>query len=108
MSGFFTAQTTVLAVDEDGSTVTVKRPTLAERNAALSVGLSIQGNRDLQALSIQTEMLKVIIVDWDGPSFEGRDATTENIEMLPGWVSDHIIDMASEFLNPLSDDEKKA
>ena len=107
MSGFFTAQTKVIAVDEDGNTVTIKRPTVAERNAALTIGMSASDSANLQALGIQTQMLKSIIVGWDGPGFEGRELNADNITALPAWLSDHIVDMAEEFLNPLSDDEKK-
>ena len=108
MSGFFTAQTTVLTIDDDGNTVTVKRPTVAERNNAISVGVSSSSEANLQAMRIQNEMLKAIVVSWDGPGFEGREVSEANIMNLPSWLSDHIVDSAESFLNPLTDDEKKA
>ena len=84
--GFCTSVTTPVDLG-GGNTVTIKRVTYGERQEAASK--SVKGGI-LDMPRYQMELLCRAVVSWEGPDFEGRPASTENIAELPGYIADKL------------------
>lgn len=109
---FFDTKTQTVAIDDD-NTVTIRALTYGEeqdiRQRAMRVkaGMDGQGEATVDAVLIQRETLRKSIVSWEGPGFDGRPVTTENINALPSSVLDPVVVAINAINKPLSDAEKK-
>ena len=105
---YFEPQTMTIPLDDENS-VTVRRLTFGERQEIMSrVMADADENMILVQFTMQTELLKVAIKSWDGPGFDGRAVTAENIALLPSHLADRILDDADNFLKGITEQEKKA
>jgi hypothetical protein len=106
---FFTVQTKVVHLDEQNS-VTVKRMTYGERQTAIDLGTVVDGRMEpvVHVGRMKQAMLHSAIVSWDGPGFEGRPVTPDNINALPPEIADRIATAADVLMAGLTEDEKKA
>jgi hypothetical protein len=104
---FFTPVTQVVEIDDENS-VTVQRLTHGQKQAILVDAAKLaSGDGLVMGIATQGAMLKAAITAWDGPGFEGKPVTPENIEALPPEVADTIAEQAGELLAGVTDDEKK-
>ena len=107
MNGFFTPVTHIVNLDNDNC-ITLRKLTHGERqNILVKTAKIANGDALVMGIATQGEILKASIEAWDGPGFEGRPVTPENIDALPPDVADAITEQASEFLAGVTDDEKK-
>lgn len=68
-----------------------------------------EGEAVVDAVLIQSQTLHKSVVSWEGPGFEDRPVTAENIDALPSWVVDQIIEAINGLdPEPLTEAEKKA
>lgn len=134
--GYFTQQTTVVPIDTDDVTtaqdkVTIRRLTYEERQRCISLSMKVtsetqlsrgkkgatKGGRaavsDDQAAEVvidgalmAAEQVAAALVSWEGPGFEGRPATRENLFSLPPEIVDKISAAADVLNQGLSDEEK--
>jgi len=117
---FFDKQTVTVEIDAENS-VTVRKLTYGEQQAAMSAAMSFEmtlgmggkgkqpgaATGKLDPFRMKREELCAAVVSWAGPGFDGRPVTRENIEALPPEVID-TIQQAVDGLNAgLDDDEKK-
>ena len=98
--GFFTSVTKVVDL-EGGNTVTIKRVTYGERQEAASK--SVRGGL-LDTPRYQMELLCRAVVSWEGPDFEGRPASAENIAELPGYIADKLVSEANALAELTADE----
>lgn len=123
---FFTQQTTIVEIDAENR-VTIRKLTYAERQACISRSMKITSETKLRGKGKQNllvadannsaevmidgalmaaEQVKACLVSWEGPGFEGRAATPENLMLLPPDIVDMISAAADRFNQGLSDEEK--
>lgn len=109
--GFYSGAQHVRVVRiDDENTVTVRRLSFGETQDVIgkSTRLDIvtqEGTLDFAAN--QLLKMEMAIVGWDGPGFEGRKPTRENIAALPVTIG-QIISKAVEEINANpSEDERK-
>lgn len=115
---FFDAKTTVVQIDSD-NTVTIRALTYGEEQAikqsAMKVSARISGRKGEDAegeavvdpAAMQRLTLQKAIVSWAGPGFDNRPVTIDNIDALPTFVLDPVIEAFNELTAPpLSEDEK--
>ena len=107
--GYFTPQTKVVDLG-GGNTVTVRKLTYGERQGVIDKATHVGGNMEAQVQvgRMKLELLVAAVVSWDGPDFEGRPVTPENIGALPPEIGDLIAAGADDLQAGLTDDEKKA
>ena len=96
---FFTQQTSIAQIDDENS-VTVRKLTFGE----FSKVLSDNAGAEAQGLGV----VRAAIVSWDGPGFDDREPTPENIDALPVEVVMKIIPVATELNSVDTDVEGKA
>ncbi len=60
----------------------------------------------LDAALLASEQVKAALVSWEGPNFEGRPATGDNLMLLPAEIVDVISRAADELNAGLSAEEK--
>jgi len=84
---FFTQQTRVILIDEAHS-ITVRKPTSAERNQIRDAIMPVVHDDNQVATRIMAMAPRMLIVGWSGPGFEGRPVTAKNIDALPPEVVD--------------------
>lgn len=100
---FFTQQTQVIQID-DLNTVTVRKPTSAERNTIRDAIMPVVNDENQVATKIMAMAPRMLITSWSGPGFEGRPVNTKNIDALPPEVVDAtlsvLIPWATEGLAP--------
>jgi hypothetical protein len=106
---FFDRQTATVEIDDENRVV-IRKLTYGERQRCLSVaarGKLDQGGEsvDLDPGRLALERLSVAIVSWEGPGFDGRPVSRENIEALPPEVLDPVTLALAEMGTGL--DEKK-
>lgn len=130
--GYFTQQTVVVPIDTDDVTtaqdrVTIRKLNYQERQQCISramkitseASLSKRGGKGARATADQTtgevvidgallaaEQVAAALVSWEGPGFEGRPATRENLFALPPHIVDRISTWSDELNAGLSDEEK--
>lgn len=133
--GYFTQQTTVVPIDTDDvatatDKVTIRRLTYEERQRCISLSMKVTSETQLsrgkkgaakggkiasddQAAEVvidgalmAAEQVAAALVSWEGPGFEGRPATRENLFALPPEIVDKISAAADVLNQGLSDEEK--
>lgn len=132
--GYFTQQVTVVPIDTDDvatalDKVTIRRLTYEERQRCISLAMKVTTETQLQkgrkgkggaakAAEDQTadvvidgalmaaEQVAACLVSWEGPGFEGRPATRENLFALPPEIVDKISAAADVLNQGLSEQEK--
>lgn len=105
---FFTPQTKVIRID-DQNTVTVRRINTAEKEALGIVASQHGKDGELAAGVVSTyRLLEMMILSWDGPGFDGRPVSRENIRELPSAITDIVVEQGQQFSMTLTDGEKKA
>ena len=92
---FFTPQTETVHIDNDNS-ITVRKLTFGEFSDILD--RNADGNQQRMGF----DLVRSSIVSWEGPGFDGRDVTPDNVDALPWEVVAEIVPAAST-LNSASD-----
>jgi len=110
--GFFTAQTEVVELDGENRVV-IRKLTFAEQQEIISVAsrvATVSGRPEMtmDVFRMRLEQVKRAVVSWEGPGFEGRACTPENIGALPGEIGTVLIGRVDALNARLSDEEKKA
>lgn len=93
-----------------GNVVTVRKTTFGTRQRILAKHTKLDARTQEMSIDhamMRFDQLKMNIVKWEGPDFDGYGVTDENIERLPVDIADQLLNAIDEF-NTLSDDEKKA
>lgn len=109
---FFTRQTQTVVIDEENK-VFIQKPGVGKKNEVISraghTNLKADQTQEfvLDAGKLQTEQLCTWIVGWDGPGFEGKRPTRQNILELNQEVADKVLALINELDQPLSEAEKK-
>lgn len=99
---FFQRTVRTVIIDEENS-ITLRALTYGEEQQVKALAMrtraDFQGNGEMtiDATTLESAAFKLAVVGWQGPGFEGRPVTPENIEALPPWV----IDLLKEPLNEL-------
>lgn len=132
--GYFTQSVTVVPIDTDdvataADKVTIRRLTYEERQRCISLAMKVTTETQLQkrkgkggaaAKVVEDQTADVVIdgalmaaeqvaaclVSWEGPGFEGRPATRENLFALPPEIVDKISAAADQLNQGLSEQEK--
>lgn len=107
---FFTEQTRVVEIDKHNR-ATLRKLSFGQRQEAIS--LSMKFNPFTQAADVDyarfnRERLYRALVSWEGPGFEGRPVTPENIDALPVEVADKLVAAMNELNSDLTADEGNA
>jgi hypothetical protein len=108
---FFTQLTEVVQVDGENS-ITLRCLTYGEESAirqkhmGVSAGMDGTGSATVDPVAMERDTFRRAIVAWDGPGFEGRDVTPENIDALPSWVIDALKEPYNQ-LSTVAESEKK-
>ncbi len=109
--GFFSQQQQQETVRIDGeNTVTVRRLSYGEAQDVLSrstVMDLITKDARFDFAENQVLKLQVAIVAWDGPGFEGRPVTLENIKALPAEVGALIAEAVERINKRMTETEQK-
>ena len=84
---FFTQQTQVIQIDER-NTITVRKPTNAERNQILDAIMPVASDENQVASKIMAMAPRMLIASWNGPHLPGRPVTPKNVDALPPAVID--------------------
>lgn len=115
---FYDKQTRIIVIDADNS-VTVRKLTYGEQQAAMSAAMSFEmtlgqsgqqsnATGKLDPFRMKREELYAAVVSWTGPGFDGRPVTKDNIEALPPEIIDAIQTGVTDLNSGLSIAEKKA
>lgn len=97
--GFFTAQTKTVDLG-GGNTAVVRKLTFGEHQAATSRASHVADNTlTVDYPKLRVEVAQLALVSWDGPGFEDRPPTPENVAALPVAVGGAIADAALELLS---------
>lgn len=109
MSFYSQIQQQTVQIDGE-NTVTVRRLTYGESQAVVGESTVMdlrtqQGQIDFSRHQI-ARLIRAIVA-WDGPGFEGRPVTRENIEALPVNVGNAIARAVSEINGELTEPERK-
>lgn len=108
MAGFFSLPIEVVQIDE-ANQITVRGLTWGERQAvAMAAAQKYSSNQTAAGVLMSSEAAKVVITAWEGPGFEGRAVSPENIEALPAWIIDKVAEASDRLSEPPKADEKKA
>lgn len=93
---FFTPTTKVVDLG-DGNTVTLRKPTFGDTNAANSASMhAVDGGLQLDWPRYRVEVFKRCIVAWDGPNFDGQPPTSENVDKLPIEIGNKLVEATME------------
>ena len=111
---FFDRQTVTVEIDKENR-VTIRKLTYGEQQAAMSAAMNFEMALDngtvpvgkLDPFRIKREELLASVASWDGPGFDGRPVTRENIEALPPTVVDTIQAAIDRLNSGLEAAEKK-
>lgn len=93
-----------------GNSVTVRKMTFGTRQRILSKHTKLDVKAQdvtIDQAMLRYDQLKMNIVSWQGPDFDGFPVNDENIEKLPPDIADMLLGEIDEF-NTISDAEKKA
>ena len=108
MASFFSLPTEVVKLD-DANQITVRGLNWGERQGvAMTAAQQHPGNQVAAGVMMSSEAAKIVIVAWEGPGFEGREVTPENIAALPAWIIDKVAEASDRLSEPPSDEQKKA
>lgn len=86
--GFYSQQIKVVQIDPENS-VTIRRLTFGESQQVISESTVfdiISETANLDFAKNQAAKMRLGIVSWEGPGFEGREVNAENISDLPSEV----------------------
>lgn len=92
-----------------GNSVTVRKMTFGVRQRILSKHTKLDVKAQdviIDQAMLRYDQLRLNIVSWAGPDFDGFPVTDENIERLPPDIADQLLGEIDGF-NTLTDDEKK-
>lgn len=113
MSSFFEKLTQTIAIDAENK-ITVVAPTYAQVQAANSKAMKMTmgidgtgGGVDFDMAAMEVELMKACISSWEGPGFDGRPVTVENICALPSFVIEAIRPAVNALTKGMSETEKK-
>ena len=104
---FFTQQTKVVDLGE-GNTVTVRKLTFGERQNITSACSDADARTQefkIDFAKLRIERAKIAISSWEGPGFEGRNVSPENIAALPTDIADIILEAIDELNDEVSAEE---
>lgn len=106
---FFEQQTQVIRLD-DANTVTIRRLTFGESQQVLSESIvfnviTLESSFDFARN--QASKLERAIVSWEGPGFDGRPVTPENIAALSPEIGQRIMKAVDALNEGLTDTEQK-
>lgn len=110
---FFTTTFETVQIDEE-NTITVMAPTYGKIQEIQSKSMAVRfdqkgvGVADLDITRMERLTVHSAIVSWDGPGFEGRPVTPENIDALPSFVIDKIKPAIDRLSSPMKNAEKKS
>ena len=107
---FFTPQTRVVDLDSENR-VTVRKLTYGERQSIISQCSKTNAVTQEMALDIaqmQRMQLRAAILTWEGPGFEGRPVSPDNVDALPTDIAERIETGVEELNKPLDESEKKS
>lgn len=107
---FFTEQTRVIAIDDEHR-VTLRKLSYGASREASSRAFKVNPftqSAEMDYPLLRAEQLHRAVVAWEGPGFEGRPVTVENINALPVWITNKLLDAVSELNDGAGDDEKNA
>ena len=95
--GFFT-QTTKTIDLVGGNTVVLRKATFGDSQAASSAAMQVKPDATLSLdwPRYRLELLARCLVSWEGPDFEGRQPTRENVEALPPKMGSELADAVEE------------
>lgn len=95
--GYFTQTTKTVDLGGD-NTATVRKPTFGDSQTAAGPAMRVKGDGTLSLdwPRYRLELLKLCIVSWEGPGFEDRPPTGENVEALPPEVGTTLADEVQE------------
>jgi hypothetical protein len=102
--GFFTTQTKVIDLD-GGNTVTLRKLAFSDMMALWSSAELYSGPSQTTNVRFNAKLAKLAIASWDGPDFEGRGVSPENIDALPPQIMAKIMEEAASF--SMMDGEEK-
>ena len=86
------------------------------KSKAMRISAKVTGNKKdaepegeavVDTSLLQRLTLQKAIIAWEGPGFENRKVSVQNIEALPEFVLDPVIEAYNELTRPLGDEEKK-
>jgi len=118
---FYTQQRATVVLDAENSVV-VRKLTFGEEETAMSASMQFemsmsqeqaQGGKGntatgkLDPFRMKREQLITAIVSWEGPGFEGRPVTRENILALPPEIIDAIRVVVDDLNAGADENEKK-
>ncbi|MCI0698241.1 hypothetical protein L0337_40320 [candidate division KSB1 bacterium] len=106
---FFTPQTKIVELDAENR-VTVRKLTYGERQSTISQCMKTNAITQDNALDVglmKRLQLRAAILTWEGPGFEGRPVSPENVDGLPPEIADRIQAGVEELNQPLDESEKK-
>lgn len=115
--GFYTQQKATVVLDAENSVV-VRKLTYGEQQAAMSASMQFEmsmargqtentATGKLDPFAMKREELLTAVVSWEGPGFESRAVTRQNILALPPEVIDAIQTVVDDLNAGASADEKK-
>jgi len=129
MTGFFRPQERVVHLDDENR-ITIRRLTwgqvqgIRSRTIRMRVqvptsptrGLAANGNPpdndpgeiDLDPYRFQEELVVESVVSWEGPGFEGRPVTRENVLALPEWIVEKLLAEIDKLNQGITESEKKS
>jgi hypothetical protein len=100
--GFFEPQTKDVDLG-GGNRVTIRKLSYGENLETLSRAMTANGHLD--AFQHARFRMQASVTDWQGPGFEGRKCSKENIDALPQVIAAKINDAISDLNKEVSDDE---
>lgn len=110
---FFAIANETVQIDEQNS-ITIKAPTYGEMQVIQSKAMVVRfdqkgvGGADFDITLMERLLVQNCIVSWDGPGFEGRPVTNENIDALPAFVVEKLKPAIDRLSSPMKSAEKKS
>lgn len=107
---FFSEQTRVVEIDDEHR-VTLRKLSYGQAREASSRAFKVNPftqSAEMDYPLLRAEQLKRAVVSWEGPNFEGRPVTAENVDALPVWITNKLLDAVSELNDGLSEEEGNA
>jgi hypothetical protein len=104
---FFTQQTRVVELDEQNR-VTLRKLSYGQASEATSRAFKVNPftqSAEMDYPRLRAEQLHRAVVAWEGPGFEGRPVTVDNIDALPTWITDKLLDVMSDINDNVTADE---
>lgn len=105
MASFYAEQTVTVDLGK-GNRVTLRKLDYGQVSTILSACRLPGGELDgVRYSRMQTE---AGLVSWEGPSFDGKPATAENMRALPVTIGRKLADAAAELNRDIGEDEGNA